>query len=481
MFTQYRRFFFTTVLTPIIFVFALFPQKNPSLTGFTRPFLIEKMEFHEINTWYYLYIKKSLAAAEKAGADVIILEIDTPGGQVDITLKIINRLVDLEIPLVVYVNKNAVSAGAILALTGTRIFINSAGIIGASTPVYMSSEGVKNAPEKNNSVIRATFRTLAEKSNRPVKICEAMVDEEIELSEKNDGYNLAKGKLLTLTSEEAVRLGIADAVVSSRADVYRLLGIEENSSVSASVSDRTNSEKETVIKKYNIPRNLKFLNFVSNPVILGLLMTLGVLGLIFEIKTPGWGVGGTIGILCLSAFFIIQILLENAGWQAPALFAVGLVLLLLEIFIIPGFGLPGIIGITAILAGFVLSFGIENWQSGLNVLALSFAAIIAGVILIVKFFPETALFSRFALNYQLKETIQSDSSAPAHAIIPGSAGTAVTPLRPVGKAVFNGIVLEVQSDLGFINQGSSVCISRIENNRYFVSIPAQPGSDQNKI
>ena len=177
---------------------------------YSRPFLIKKLEFQEINTWYYLYIRENIRVAQEKKADLIILEIDSPGGEVHTALKIVNRLQKLDTDLVVYINDNAISAGALISLASPTIYMNHGGVIGASTPVLIKGGEMKKAPEKLVSVMRSKFRSLAEKNKRPIKVCEAMVDEEIVLTKLKHGINLKKGKLLTLTQQESLRLGVVD-------------------------------------------------------------------------------------------------------------------------------------------------------------------------------------------------------------------------------------------------------------------------------
>ncbi|MBN8218493.1 MAG: nodulation protein NfeD [Spirochaetes bacterium] len=416
--------------------------------AYERPYLIPKLEYQEIGPWYELYLRKAIQEAVKERADVLILELDTPGGRVDTALKLVNRLLDFDGDVVVFVNKNAISAGALLSLTGKRIFVSSGGVFGASTPVHVGEKGMVKAPEKMVSVMRAEFRALAEKRGRPVRVCEAMVDEELGLTRERDGFDLPKGKLLTLSADEALRLKISDGTVSNFDDLTGRLGV-----------------RREAVKVFELKNSLRILDFLSSPVLLGILLSLGVLGLYYEVTHPTWGVAGTLGVLCLTAFFTIQILVANASWQAPALFAVGVVLLLLEIFLIPGFGITGILGVLLTVAGIFLSFGISNWVTALYTVSASLAFVLAVVGLSFRFLPESRLFKRFSLD----STIARTAAEPiAGKVEPGAAGKALTDLRPQGIGVFAEVQYDVQSESGYIPRGSPLRVVRVEASRLVV-------------
>ena len=436
----------------LLVVMPLFSLSQPSssdstLSVYKKPFLIKKLEFQEINSWYYLYLRQCLEQIKSKEADVVILELDSPGGRIDIALKIVNRLLSLKSDLFVYINENAISAGALISLTGKKIYINEGGVIGASTPVYIKEGEMKKAPEKSVSVMRSKFRSLAEKYNRPVRICEAMVDDEIELTQKTDGIDLAKGKLLTLTQKESLKLGITDKGVFSLEEVLADLGLKREN-----------------LMTYEITGGLKLLNFFSNPMFLSLLMMIGSLGLIFEAKTPGWGLGGTIGVLALASFFIIQILVNNTDWKIPALFGVGIILILLEVFIIPGFGLPGIAGVISILSAFILSFGINNWQTAVASVTLAIIGVIVGTILIIRYVPESNMFKKIALGESLKD----NSSGMEVELKLGDKGLTIVDLKPYGKVKFPTGIFEVTSQNDFIEKNRQVEIVQVKQNKITV-------------
>lgn len=433
----------------LLFPLALALGAAPALpAAYERPYLIPKLEYQEIGPWYELYLRKAMQEAVKSRADVLILEIDTPGGRVDTALKLVNRLLDFEGDLVVFVNKNAISAGALLSLTGRRVYVSSGGVIGASTPVNISEKGMEKAPEKMVSVMRAEFRALAEKRGRPVRVCEAMVDEELGLTRERDGYELPRGKLLTLSADEALRLKVSDGTVSGLGELYERIGARKDA-----------------VKVFELKTSLRLLDFLSSPVLLGILLSLGVLGLYYEVTHPTWGVAGTLGVMCLAAFFTIQILVANASWQAPALFAVGLVLLLLEIFLIPGFGITGILGILLTVASIFLSFGISNWVTALYTVSASFAFVLAVVILSFRLLPQSKWFRRVSLESAI---VRTSAEPIAGKVEPGAEGKALTDIRPQGIGVFAEAQYDVISESGYIPRGSPLRVTRVEAARLVV-------------
>lgn len=435
----FAHFFLPAVLTAVLAGPHLFaePATNSIRPPFERPYLIKKLDFHEIGPWYETYVRSALRDASEAKADLIILEIDSPGGRVDSALKIVNLLLDLKAHLVVFVNKNAISAGALISLTGKEIYMNEGSVIGASTPVIAQGQEMKKASEKMVSVMRAEFRSLAQKRGRPVAVCEAMVDEERGLDLKQDGYDLPKGKLLTLSTDEALRLKVADKKAGSLEALYESLGV-----------------KESAVKTYELKSGLKLLSLLSHPALLGILMTIGILGLYYELTHPTWGIAGTLGVLALTLFFVIQIFLQNAGWQVPALFAVGVALVLLEIFVIPGFGIVGILGILLVLGSLFLSFGISNWSTALTTVTLSLLAVAVVVVVSFRFLPESRLFKKVSMEAQIHATVADHS----HKLPVGTTGIAASDLRPMGKGEFELKIIEVSTRGEFITRGSPIKI-----------------------
>ena len=327
------------------------------------------MEFQEINRWYAAYIKKAIKKAGDEGASLIILELDTPGGLLSSALSIKNYIIESDIPVVAYINKNALSAGALISLSCEAIYMSDGSIIGAATPVYMKGNEIEKAGEKEISAMRAAMRSSAERSKKNVRIAEAMVDETIILTKRNDGIDLDDKTLLTLSVEEALKVNIADGKANSIIDIIKLRNLSENSTI-------INVEEE----KYDY-----ILRFLINPAVLSALISIGIIGVYIELKTPGFGIGGVISIIAFSIFFFAQVFVGESGFLAPAIFFLGIVLLAIEIFVIPGFGITGILGILGIVAGIFMSFGINNIAQATFVVFVSLIADIVLIIILARF------------------------------------------------------------------------------------------------
>ena len=220
----------------------------------------------QINLGLPNYIERIITMANEQQAGAVILEINTPGGRVDAALQIRDAIFDAEVPTIAFINREAASAGALISLSCEKIYMAPGSSIGAVTPVDQTG---KKASEKMFSYLRSVMRSIAQRNKRPVDIVESMVDEDIEVP----GV-IEKGKLLTLTGEEAVKHKIADGMADDINDLLNQLKLEP---------------KGMIRTKINWSEKLVY--FLTNPIISSLLLTIGMLGLIFEVRSPGWGVG----------------------------------------------------------------------------------------------------------------------------------------------------------------------------------------------
>jgi membrane-bound serine protease (ClpP class) len=399
------------------------------------------------------YVQRVLNEATDAGAAAVIFEINTFGGRVDAAVVIRDALLNARVKTVAFVNKRAISAGALISLAAEKIVMADGGTIGAATPVQMGQPGAPAQPveEKTVSYVRKEFSATAESRKRPPLIAEAMVDGDVEIR----GL-IQKGKLLTLTTEEALKHKIADfraQTIESVLDQLDLAG--------AQVRRASPNWAEGLVR------------FLTNPTISSLLITIGMLGIILEIWTPGFGVPGGIGIASLALFFWGHWLVQLAGWEELLLFGSGLVLLVLEVFVIPGFGVAGVLGISALIGGLSLSlFGAgASWEfilkaAGRVVFSL-LLALVASLVLL-RFLPRLPFGRRLILETGLSAG-EGYASAPAgDKSWLGKGGTAVSPLRPAGIAEIEGERVDVVSDGEFIEPGEPITVTRVDGNRIVV-------------
>lgn len=415
----------------------------------SKVYVIKKLEFQEINRWYDAYIKKAIKKAADEGASLIILELDTPGGLLSSALSIKNSIIESDVPVVAYINKNALSAGALISLSCEAIYMSDGSIIGAATPVYMKGDEIEKAGEKEISAMRAAMRSSAERNKKNVRVAEAMVDETIVLTKKNDGIDLDDKTLLTLSTEEALKVNIADGKANSITDIIKLRNLSENSVIK-------NVEEE----KYDY-----ILRFLINPVVLSALISIGIIGVYIELKTPGFGIGGVISIIAFSIFFFAQIFVGDSGFLAPAIFFLGVVLLAIEIFVIPGFGITGILGIFGIVAGIFMSFGINNIAQATLVV---FVSLISDIILII-------ILARFILKskgFKNKMALETDTagyhSSVSYDNLLGLEGITETLFRPSGNIIIDGKKYDAITEGEFINKGAKIKVILVEGNKIVV-------------
>ena len=202
--------------------------------------------------------------------------------------------------------------------------------MGASTVVDQAGQ---KQSEKYQSYMRSEMRATAEKNGRRTDIAQGMVDETIVVTDLNDDDK----KLITLTSEEAVKYKMADTVLTNISDLKKVFSLEN---------------AEEVLISSNWAED--FVRFLNNPIISSLLIMIGMLGIFTEIKTPGWGLPGTAGLIALALFFGSSYILDLASVIEIVIFILGVILLILEIFLIPGFGILGVLGILFMIAGLFL-------------------------------------------------------------------------------------------------------------------------------
>lgn len=404
------------------------------------------------------FIERSLDEAAAAGAHFVVIDMDTPGGRVDAAERIADAIGDAGLPVYTLVNRRAFSAGALIALSTDGIYMRPASVIGAATPV--DGAGVK-ASEKIVSAMRSEMRALAEAHGVDPEIAAAMVDEDIEI----DGV-VETGKLLTLTTEEAVAVGYANEVD----DLASLLTLMDVSGARV-VTVETNWAEGVV-------------RFFSNPVVAPFLLTLGFLGLLTEIKTASFGLAGAAGILSLSLFFGSHLIVGLAGLEDLIIFGVGLALVGVEVLLIPGFGLFGIIGGLGIMAGLYLSLmgslptSADFTRAGL-VLSTTVLLIAVSAWAMIRSLPGSSRLAKSGI-FLLQRTDKSIGyeSATSRVDLVGVLGKAITDLHPSGTGLFGDERIDVVSESEWITEGTPIRIISAEGYRHIVRPVSEQPSDQ---
>ena len=393
------------------------------------------------------YVARSLREAAAAGAAAVYLDIDTPGGRVDAAERISDAIRRSEVPVYAFVNPRAFSAGALIAISAREVYMRPGAVMGAATPV--DGEG-KRAPEKMVSAMRAEFRAVAEERGLDPRIAEAMVDEAIEIPELVD-----KGVLLTLTSGEARKVGYAKGEVADEAALLRAINLP-----GAEVVPVDPNWAEQVVR------------FLTNPLVSPLLLSLGMLGLVFEIKSGAFGLGGLLSLASLGLFFGSSMVLGLAGWEEVLLLGLGLIALGVEVFVLPGFGVAGFLGIGAIAAAMVLALigaapTTGDVTQALAILSASLLITAAVVYAWLRHIPSSNRFGGLFLKGGMPQA-EGYISAAMRADLMGKDGVALTDLRPAGTATIAGERVDVVTEGEYLSQGSPVRVIRSEGYRLVV-------------
>jgi len=394
------------------------------------------------------FVERSLEQARAAGAAAVILDIETPGGRVDAAQRIANAIADAGLPVYAFINRHAYSAGALIALATDGIYMRPSSVIGAATPVVGTGE---KAPEKIVSAMRAQMRALAEARGLDPEVAAAMVDEVIEI----DGV-VESGKLLTLTTSEAVGLGYAEEV-EDWAGLLAELGLSGAATQTMSVN-----WAERIVR------------FLSNPIVAPFLLSLGFLGLIAEIKSPGLGVAGFAGLLSLALFFGSHLILGLAGMEDFILFGAGVVLIAVEVFIIPGFGLFGVLGGVGVMGGIYMSMiggvpTLPDFAQAGAVLSITLLIILITSWALLRHLPHSNRLARSGVFLLTKEKRKEGwASASPRPDLLGMEGVAMTDLRPSGTVLIGEERVDAVSESEWIESGTDVNVVSSEGYRLVV-------------
>jgi membrane-bound serine protease (ClpP class) len=439
---------FTNTDTNLVYVFDIKDQIGPKVWRMTQ---------------------QSLEEARALKADHIFIRMNTYGGMVVSADSIRTRVLNFPVPVYVFIDNNAASAGALISIACNKIYMRPGANIGAATVVNQTGEEM---PDKYQSYMRSTMRATAEahgkdtivqgtdtvyKWKRDPRIAEAMVDERIAIPGISDS-----GKVLTFTTKEAIQHGFCEGEANSLKEAIEKAGIEDY-----------------VIKEYK-PSNLeKTIGFLVNPALQGILIMIIIGGIYFELQSPGIGfplVAAALAAVLYFAPLYLEGLAEN--WEL-VLFALGLLLVGVEIFAIPGFGVAGIAGITLMIAGLTLSMvdkivwefeggNLDNLVKALFTVVVSmFLSLVLSIIASRKIFGSRR-FPGLALDSIQNVTEGYVSGDATYHSLKGKIGVAHTVLRPSGKVELENEIYDARSESGFINKGDKVKILKYETGQLYV-------------
>ncbi len=418
--------------------------------GPQRVFILPVRE--DIMTPLVYVVRRGVKEAMEAKADLLLLDMETNGGQANSTLEIMDILSQFKGQTVTYVNRNAYSAGMFIAVATQRIYMAPESVIGAAAPIMMSpgGMGVSEMPNtvevKMTSALSAKVRAYAQKHGHNPDVVEAMIDKQKEL--KMDGKVLNdKGSILTLTNTEAER--------EYGDPPKHLLSLETVPSLEVLITKLGFGEAErTWIKPTGAEKLATWINALN-----WLWLIIGVAGIYIEFKTPGFGLPGIVGICAFGLYFLGGYAAGLSGWEWPVVFLLGLGLVALELFVFPGTVALGLLGTALMLVTIVMAMvdlypGMPPFptlpQLRVPLRDLTFALIgsIAVLAVLARLLPKTSLYG--VLVTQTASGVTSvQEQAEEQATQMGLEGVALCALRPGGKAQFGNEILDVmtQGDL----------------------------------
>jgi len=444
------------LLPALLFIFTLFIAAAPavmaesklaeqSVPGSAGPAVYVIRAEQTIESGLAAYLERAYKEAEEAGAERVILVINTFGGEVGSAEKIGSLVRNSKVPTIAYVHGKAFSAGTYIALNAKQIVMEPGSAIGSAAVVDRSSELVENP-----KVISAWTRLMVEAASlngRNTDIAAAMVDPHVKLELKEIGVTKERGEILSLGATQALEVGYAEFKAESLNDVLQQTGLSERTVIEV---DRTMLEKLG--------------EFFTSPAMKTILLIIGIAGVVIELIVPGFGIPGIIGIIGFGLYFFAHYIIGFAGMEDVVLFILGIVLLISELFI-SSFGILGILGAASLITGVVMAS--PTTESGLW--SLLVALVIAGVIVffIAKRFKSRGVWNKFILSDKLT-TEEGYVSSANKADLLGCVGETITPLRPAGTMVLGERRIDVVTSGEFIESGTKVEVIKVEGTRVVV-------------
>ena len=463
-------------------------------------------------------IKRKATLCKRKGAQLVIIDLNTPGGRSD-AMEGICDLIRKELAdtyTVAYVNPRAISAGAIISLACTEIVMAPGSRIGDSMPIMIIGGKLVPIPDKERGKIETDARTLtrmlAERNGHNPALCEAMITSTREIwrirnrktreirivdpDAKNWRRLVADWPGTEATSEADAKLDWEFLVAVDRKKDLGLVMLTDTEAVKCGFVDRVFADTDALAKHYNIttaPVVLEdnwsegLVGFLTSPALVSILMTLAIMCVYMELNTPGFGVAGGLAVACFAVLFGSHFLIGLAHWWEIGLFVLGLILIGLEIFVIPGFGIAGICGITCCVIGLMASIAVPNaptefpwpktdldWSwfaSGLYALGLGFAGGVIAAVVLAQFLPKIPLANRLVMGQAHAATdAPATQDSPIMHIRVGDTGTVETMCRPVGKVRFGKELCDATADGTTIEVGAKVRVIERTGNQLIVKI-----------
>lgn len=392
------------------------------------------------------FLSRAFHEAQNNNAAGIILDIDTLGGRVDAALEIGELIRESPIPTVAFVHHKAISAGSYIALNANKIVMEGGSTIGAAAVVESSGKEVESA--KVIAFWAGEMRGAAELRGRDPQIAAGMVDKNLVVTLPQLNKTFDKGELVSLTAEEALKVGYADKLTGSNEEALSVINLE-----GATLEPFQPSLAEKVAR------------WLTSSYIMPILFLIGIAGIAIELFVPGFGIPGILGVLSFSLYFFGHYVAGFAGVEDIILFVIGVVLLIVEIFV-PGFGIWAILGIAALVSGVIMA-AYDTSNAAMS-LGIAFLLAVVVVAVFVSYFKHRGVWNKFILKDQLKTELGYTSSASKEHLL-GKTGVTLTPLRPAGTARIDNDRVDVVTSGEFIPSGRTIEVILIEGSRVIVS------------
>lgn len=478
------------------------PKEVPPrpLSGPSDRYRVYRIELREaiMGSDVPFFVHRSVVAAQAAKADVVVLDMDTPGGRVDLMMQIRDELIALDMPTYTYVNTQAISAGSLLAIAMDKIVMAPMSTIGGAQVISATGQEIPEKVErKMTSILKAEVRATAKAKGYPVRVCEAFVDSEIDIPGLSP-----KGEVLTLDQDQAIAAS-GEVAKSDGTKTTRTLA----AFIAEDIDDLLAQEGLTPaqVMSYEMTWSEKMAKYLMH--IKPLLLLIGLFAFFIEFKTPGIGVPAAIGIVAFALFFWGSYLADLANVFEIVIFFVGVLLLAMEIFVIPGFGVAGLSGVLLIIVSLVMSMmklppasvpdlgtNIVQLRRALWTIIWVFAGLVPLMVLLVRFMPGLPVLRHLVLSpdeavkaaeegarRSKAEPLGYDLDLPAEPrSMIGSEGKAVTDLRPAGIGAFGGRRLDVVTDGQYVLQGARIRIVSIHGSVNMVEPLDEPGEDADR-
>ncbi|GIP35836.1 nodulation protein NfeD [Paenibacillus sp. J2TS4] len=433
------------MLLPLLAVLLPYPGVSAeSKTASSRAVYI--IPVHQtIESGLQSFLQRAFKEAHEASAQLIVLDINTLGGEITAAMEIGNMVKDSQIPTVAFVHGDAASAGTFIALNANEIVMAPGSVIGAASIVDQSGREVTDA--KLVSYWVESMESVAKMRGRDPRIAAGMVDKNIDVDIPEANRKFAAGQLVSLSYDDALKAGYSEHTAATLEEVLQYKNVQD--------APRIQIEPSTAEKLSRL---------LTSPVAKTLLLLLGIAGVAIELFVPGFGLPGILGALGFGLYFFSHYIAGFAGIEEIALFIIGIILLLVEI-IVPGFGLFAVAGSIALISGVVMAS--YNTASGLKSLGIAAIVAIIVIAIFIKIFKHKGVWNKFILRDEQKNEMGYTSTSSKEHLI-GKSGISLTTLRPSGTALINEERVDVVTLGDYIDRGQKIKVTQIEGTRVVV-------------